>query len=130
VLFLHFLDVDHAGHQFGFSPEVPQYADTLKKLDESVGTVLDALEKRPQCKQESWLIAVITDHGGIKKNHGRQSPEERQIFAFFNGPGFRPRQVREGKVFQSLVAPTVLNYLGVPIDPAWGFESAPVKLER
>jgi predicted AlkP superfamily pyrophosphatase or phosphodiesterase len=130
VLFLHFLDVDHVGHQFGFGPVVPQYADTLKKLDESVGTVIDALQKRPQFKDESWLIAVVTDHGGIKKGHGGQSLEERQIFAFFNGPGFRPEEMRTDQVFQSLVAPTVLNYLGVPIDPAWGFESVPVKLEK
>ena len=101
---------------------------TRRKLDASVvGMLIDALEKRPQIKDESWLIAVVTDHGGIKRNHGGQTPEERRIFAFFNGPGFRPKEVRTDKVFQSLVAPTVLNYLGVPIDPAWGFESEPVR---
>ena len=41
VLFLHFLDVDHAGHQFGFSPDVPQYIGTLRTLDGLVGQLMD-----------------------------------------------------------------------------------------
>ncbi len=127
VLFLHFLDVDHAGHQFGFSPEIPTYISTLRALDKQIGTVLEAMQKRPQFKDESWLIIVTTDHGGIKKGHGGQSPEERQIFAFFNAPGFKPTAERDGKVFQSLVTPTVLDFLQVPIKPEWGFESAPLK---
>jgi len=127
VLFLHFLDVDHAGHQFGFSTGVPLYVSTLQKLDELVGTVWQAMEKRLQFKDESWLIVVTTDHGGLKKGHGGQTPEERQIFAFFNAPGLKPGEERTGQVYQSLVAPTVLNFLGVPIQPAWGFEDEPLK---
>ena len=129
VLFLHFLDVDHAGHQFGFGPESHLYLSTFRKLDEHIGTVVQALEKRPQYKEESWLIIVTTDHGGIKRNHGGQSPEERQMFAFFNGPGFKPGEERTDRVFQTLVAPTVLDFLKVPIDPAWGFESQPLPRE-
>jgi predicted AlkP superfamily pyrophosphatase or phosphodiesterase len=127
VLFLHFLDVDHSGHQFGFGPQSPLYVSTLKKLDESVGTVLDALAKRARIKEESWLIVVMTDHGGRLKNHGGQSPEERQIFAFFHGPGFQPAGERSGKVYQTLVTPTVLNFLQIPINPTWGFESEALK---
>lgn len=129
VLFLHFLDVDHAGHQFGFGPASPLYVSTLKSLDGQIGTVLEAMEKRPQFKDESWLIVVMTDHGGIKRNHGGQSPEERQIFALFNAPGFKPAEERSGTTLQSLIAPTVLNYLQIPISPAWGFEGEPLKQE-
>lgn len=129
VLFLHYLDVDHAGHQFGFGPDSPLYVSTLKTLDGQIGTVLEAMEKRPQFKDESWLIVVMTDHGGVKRVHGGQSPEERQIFAFFHAPGFKPVEERSGTTLQSIVAPTVLNYLQIPIKPAWGFESEPLKPE-
>lgn len=130
VLFLHFLDVDHAGHQFGFGPTSPVYVRTLRTLDGYIGTVMGTMEKRPQFKDESWLIIVMTDHGGIKKNHGGQSPEERQIFAFFSAPGCKPAEQREGKVFQSLITPTVLNFLQVPIKPEWGLESEALKVVR
>ncbi len=127
VLFLHFLDVDHAGHQFGFSKDVPQYTTTLRKLDEVIGAVLAAVQKRSEYSEESWLIIVSTDHGGLNRSHGGQTPDERQIFAFFHGPGFAPKQEREGRTFQSVVTPTVLHYLGLPIDAAWGLESEPLK---
>lgn len=127
VLFLHFLDVDHAGHKFGFSKEVPLYVSTLQKLDALIGTVMQAMETRPQFRDESWLIVVTTDHGGLKKSHGGQTPEERQIFAFFQAPGLPPREERTGQVYQTLVTPTVLNYLGLPIHPAWAFEAEPLK---
>ena len=127
VLFLHFLDVDHAGHQFGFAPTCMMYVDALKTLDGYVGNVTAAIHARPQLKHESWLIIVITDHGGIRRGHGAQSPEERQIFAFFNGPGFDPAELSAGRTFQTLVTPTILDFLGIRIDPAWHLESPPEK---
>jgi len=130
VLFLHFLDVDHAGHQFGFSTTIPQYVSTLRQLDIHIGTVMAAMHARPQFKDESWLVIVMTDHGGLERKHGGQSPEERQIFAFFNSPGFRPAAEMEGKVYQSLVTPTMLSHLGMPIKPEWGLESPPLKVEK
>lgn len=127
VLFLHFLDVDHAGHQFGFSMDVPPYIGTLRALDKHLGPVIEAMKKRPQYQDESWLIVVMTDHGGIKRSHGGQSAEERQIFAFFNAPGIKPAEEREGKVFQTLIPPTVLGHLQVPVNAGWGFESGALR---
>ncbi|WP_395750137.1 alkaline phosphatase family protein [Prosthecobacter sp.] len=126
VLFLHFLDVDHAGHQFGFGPASDPYIKTLQRLDSHLGAVLEAMKKRPRFTEESWLIVVMTDHGGIKKSHGGQTPEERDIFAFFHAASFPPVEERSGKVFQSMVVPTILNYLRVPILPSWGLEDQPL----
>lgn len=127
VMFLHFLDVDHAGHQFGFSTDVPLYIGTLRALDQHIGSVMAAMQARPEFKDESWLIIVMTDHGGIKRSHGGQTPDERQISGFFYGAGFKPGEEHEGKVFQTLVTPTVLDFLQLPIKPEWGFESGPLK---
>lgn len=128
VLFVHFLEVDHQGHRFGFSRDVPEYVDAVKKVDRHVGEVLAAVQERAKFKEETWLVVVTADHGGIGKKHGGQSREEREIFTFFNGEGFPSERVTEGRAYQTLVAPTVLQFLGVKIDPAWGYEAEGVSV--
>jgi hypothetical protein len=128
VLFLHYLDVDHAGHQFGFSSASPVYVKALEKLDEHLGTVLAALKARPSYKDEAWLVMAVTDHGGTGKVHGGQSPEERKIAAFIHGPGIEPKEDRETKYYQTVIAPTILEFLKIPLQPEWGFEDRPLKL--
>lgn len=123
VLFVHFLEVDHQGHRYGFSRDVPEYVNAVKKVDGHIGEVLAAVQDRAKFKEETWLVVVTADHGGIEKKHGGQSREEREIFTFFKGEGLGAGKVTEGRAYQTLVAPTVLQFLGVKIDPAWGYEA-------
>src|SRR5271163_4911257 len=80
VLFVHFDDVDGAGHGKGFHPIVPEYLKAIAKTDEYVGALLKALRQRPTFASEDWLILVSTDHGGSGKSHGKNTPEHRTIF--------------------------------------------------
>ena len=70
VLFLHFDEVDGAGHAKGFHPTVPEYMLAIEQTDEYVGKVLEALTARPNYKDEDWLILSSTDHGGKGTGHG------------------------------------------------------------
>ena len=88
VLFMHFDDVDIAGHSYGYSIDVPQYMSAIESADSHVGNVIAALQARPTYADEEWLVVVSTDHGGIGFGHGGSSYEERNIFIVFSGPNF------------------------------------------
>lgn len=80
ALFLHYDDVDHAGHEFGYSVDVPEYIAAIEAVDAEIGAVLETLEKRPHYAHEDWLTLVGTDHGGKDKGHGDDIPECRTVF--------------------------------------------------
>jgi hypothetical protein len=125
VLFLHFDDVDGAGHGFGFSPAVPQYISTIETTDNHVGTVLSALRARPEYGAEDWMVIVSTDHGGLGTSHGGNTPEQRTIFfsasSRFGGRGSigPPPGIVD-------VAATALVHLGLELDPAWNWDGVSV----
>ena len=123
VVFLQFDDVDGAGHGAGYGPQSPQYMTAIETVDRHIGTVLDALKKRPHYAQENWLVLVTADHGGREKKHGGQSPEERTVFMIASG-GRYPHKVLETSPGIIAIPPAVFRHLGVPIDPAWGLEAA------
>lgn len=85
VLFLHFDDVDHAGHNYGFLPTQPEYLTSIETVDTQIGDVLTALAGRPDYATENWLVLVSTDHGGTASGHGGASIEEQKIFVIASG---------------------------------------------
>jgi predicted AlkP superfamily pyrophosphatase or phosphodiesterase len=128
VVFLQFDELDGVGHSKTYGPQSPDYMKMLETLDGHIGTVLAAMRKRAHFAQEDWLVLVTSDHGGINKGHGGQTPEERTVFLIANGGGY-PRQVVSGDWGIVAIPSTVLHHLGIPIDPAWGWESAPFGVE-
>lgn len=88
ILFVAFDDVDHAGHSHGFSPDIPQYIQSIEITDQYISELISALKNRPNYAQEDWLIVVTTDHGGTISGHGGGTLEERTIFNIFSNPGF------------------------------------------
>ncbi len=125
VLFLHFHVVDTTGHSTGFSPGNPDYLAAIAQVDAGVGSLLEALPARPNYTNESWLILAVSDHGGTGTGHGGQSEAERTVFVIASGGDVPERVVMPGPG-QTCVVPTVLAFLGVPIQPEWGMESAPM----
>ena len=93
AMFLHFDDVDLAGHSFGFSPNVPAYIDAIETVDAHVAEVLSALTSRPNYAEENWLILTSTDHGGIGYGHGGESIDEQIIFFSASGLSVDPELV-------------------------------------
>ncbi|MDP6909875.1 MAG: alkaline phosphatase family protein, partial [Flavobacteriales bacterium] len=85
VIFVHFDDVDHAGHAVGFLSSEPDYVEAIETADARINSILTALYARPDYASENWLIIVSTDHGGNASGHGGATPEERTIFIIAAG---------------------------------------------
>ena len=128
ILFVHLDDVDGAGHKFGFDPKLPRYLDAIEKADEYVGALLKAMENRASYQKEDWLIVVSTDHGGKGKGHGNNTPEERTIFLIVSGKSATRGAIEPAPDIVD-VAPTVLQHLGIPIDPKWRLDGKAVALK-
>ena len=85
VLFLAFDHVDHAGHSYGFDPQITNYTNVISEVDNYIGLVLNALENRPNYSNEEWLIIISSDHGGNLSGHGGQTIEEILIPIILSG---------------------------------------------
>lgn len=130
VLFLHFDDVDSAGHAKGFHPTAPEYIAAIEKVDGHIGGVLDALRERKTYADEDWLILVSTDHGGKGTGHsgGADVPEIRTIFIIASGAAV-DKNWQGGPTGVVDVAATALAHLGVAPKPEWDFDGRPVALK-
>jgi hypothetical protein len=69
--FIQYDHVDKAGHAYGF--DAWQYHRAVAEADDEVGRLLDTLE---EAEMAETLVAVISDHGGIGRGHGGDTPEE------------------------------------------------------
>ncbi|MGD9646591.1 MAG: alkaline phosphatase family protein [Pirellulales bacterium] len=131
VLFLHFDDVDKAGHAKGFHPSVPEYIAAIEGVDAHVGRVLSALRSRPNYAQEDWLVIVSTDHGGKGTGHsdGAEVPEIRTMFIVVSGSA-AAREAPAEPTYIVDVAATALTHLGVELKPEWKLDGRPVGLKK
>ncbi|MCW1914082.1 alkaline phosphatase family protein [Luteolibacter sp. GHJ8] len=121
VLFLHFDQVDGAGHSYGFSTTVPNYLNAIETVDGLIGEVKAAIAARPERASEQWLIVLTTDHGGTAGgSHGGQSDGERTIPFIVSGDGI-PVGLSTATPGQAAVPPTVMRYFGLGLPTAWNF---------
>lgn len=123
VLFLHFDQVDGAGHGTGFSAGNPNYINAIQAVDGHIGSVMSAIQARPQAAQENWLVILTSDHGGDGTYHGGQSEGERTISFLVSGDVVNAPHLSEANPGQTAVPPTVMQYLGIPVNASWGWES-------
>lgn len=84
-LFVHFDDVDHAGHTFGWKS--PEYFQTVEQVDGLIGDVLAALTQAGI--RDQTVVLMTADHGGKAKSHGGPTMEEIEIPWIIAGPGIR-----------------------------------------
>ncbi|MFT5200002.1 MAG: endonuclease/exonuclease/phosphatase family metal-dependent hydrolase [Planctomycetota bacterium] len=123
VLFLHFDEVDGAGHKDGYGSDIQKYLEAIEKVDGHVGKVLAALQERPNYAAEDWLVLVTTDHGGIDKGHGGQSIDERTIWLIAHGKNVAPGTL-PNDLGHTTIAPTALQHLGIERPNEWGMVDA------
>ncbi|MGI5379531.1 alkaline phosphatase family protein [Streptomyces sp. CA-251387] len=123
VMFVYFGATDEAGHATG--PLSPAYDRALRAQDAHLGRLLEAIEARrsdPGRADEHWTVLVTTDHGHLDNGgHGGDTHAEREVFVILAEPGLPGgTRLRAPRLID--IAPTVLDRLGIPVDPAWGLQ--------
>lgn len=71
---------DSVGHSRGFTINNPKYKEAFKTADAYAREVITGIRNRPTYQSEDWLIVITSDHGGIGRNHGNESIQERMTF--------------------------------------------------
>lgn len=120
LAFVHFPDVDSAGHKDGWGS--PQQKEAIKVTDQALYQVRRAVEQAGLA--DSTVIIVSADHGGHDKTHGLDIPDDMLIPWIAWGKGVKKGHVITGKVNTFDTAATALWLLDVPI-PA-NFDGKPV----
>lgn len=108
VLFLHFDDVDHAGHATGFDPDNPAYIAAIEGVDGHLGPALAAVEASPH----DWLVVLTSDHGGHDTIHRDDIPEDTTIPFVVTAPGGPTGDLGDG-VTQMDAHATIAAWLGL-----------------
>ena len=80
VIVVIFEYTDDAGHAEGFSIDEPSYADACRKADRAGAELIDTALSVDGGKSDR-LFVITTDHGGIGRRHGGQTPDERLTWA-------------------------------------------------
>lgn len=80
-IFVIYEPTDSTGHNFGFTFNNPKYKNAFRQEDAMALESINAIKARPTYEKEDWLIIITSDHGGIKRNHGKESIQERMTFA-------------------------------------------------
>ena len=109
LIFLHFDEVDHAGHTYGFDPNVAQYISAIETVDSQISPILNAIEQRPNYTNEDWLILISSDHGGMSTSHGGTSIEHREVAFIASGNSVATQLIEKDS---TLVINSVSNCLG------------------
>lgn len=110
--FLHFDDVDHAGHACGAAGAC--YRTAVEATDARVGQVVAAVKSRATYPNEKWTFILTSDHGHTDAGgHGGNTPPERASFVIESGahgtpgvPAIAPKNVD--------TAAEVLSIFGAP----------------
>ena len=107
------------GHSTGFSPENPDYIEAIEAQDERIGRMLRAVESRSG--DESWLVAITTDHGGSGTSHGGLDADNRTIPVLFHGPEWTSGELDgDGAITHMDPMTTAAAHVGVTMNDGWG----------
>lgn len=133
ITFLHFDDVDGAGHGAGFSVDVPEYIAAVETADALVGEVVAAVQNRANYANEDWLIIICTDHGGEGTGHGCNSANCQDIFYIASSDLITPEVLEKTTMELPIYAATQLGgndeYIAIPDAPQHNFNGKDFTIE-
>ena len=111
VIFVHFDELDGAGHGYGYSADVDEYVSTLGIIDGYIEELFNIIEQK-RSTLEDWMIFIVSDHGGDGAGHGdSNNPNINQTIFFAQHPSinFPDNYITS----MADLAPTVLDFLGI-----------------
>lgn len=114
-LFVHFDDVDHAGHEYGW--KTPEYFQAVDLVDSLIGNLLAALGDAGI--REQTVVLMTADHGGKGKHHGEPSMEELEIPIIIAGPGIKKAHEITAPVNTYDTASTLAQLFSITQPTAW-----------
>jgi predicted AlkP superfamily pyrophosphatase or phosphodiesterase len=123
--FVYFGKADKIAHASGVGQE---YEDVIGELDDYLGHLVAAVRRRPSFDREDWLVVLSTDHGHLDEGgHGGGSWQERQSFVVAGLLNHEADENWRPAAEPVDVAPTLLDHLGVEVDPAWGYAGSTLR---
>lgn len=120
LAFIHFPDVDSAGHKHGWGS--PEQKEAIKVTDQALWQVWQGIKDAGIA--DTSVLIVSADHGGHDKTHGLNIPDDMHIPWVAWGKGVRKNFAITAPVTTYDTAATALWLLGVPV-PA-EFDGKPV----
>ena len=111
IFFIHFDELDAAGHEFGFSPNIQEYIETITTLDYYIEEMYNIITKKRELG-ENWLFILVSDHGGDGTGHGDYNNIHIRNTVFLIE---HPVVVFKSNYpsNQTDIAPTILSFIGV-----------------
>ena len=113
--FIHFDDVDHAGHSFGWKS--PQFFKAVDLVDTIIGDIVSAVEATSM--KGRTLVLITADHGGVGTKHGGPTLAELEIPWIIHGPGVAVGKQIMTPVNTSDTAATLAHVFGLKPPSVW-----------
>lgn len=110
LMFLHFGELDKAGHSYGFGSHIPEYNKVLSRLDFFISELISIIEDK-RLNSENWLVLILSDHGGFGKEHinGRFNNSINQTIFYVNSPDV---DFIENYISSQVdIVPTILDFM-------------------
>ena len=114
LLFVHFMEPDFIGHQFGWMGHM--YGMAVREADLGVKRVLATADER--WGRGNYTVILTADHGGHGKRHGSADPLDMTIPWVVWGAGVQPGDTLSG-IRTMDTAATVMWLLGVDAPSSW-----------
>ena len=114
LLFVHFMEPDFVGHQFGWMGYM--YGMAVREADLGVARVIQEADER--FGRGNYTVILTADHGGHAKMHGTTDPRDMTIPWIVWGAGVQPGDTLSG-IRTMDTAATVLWLLGVDAPAFW-----------
>ncbi|HLS38792.1 MAG TPA: LamG-like jellyroll fold domain-containing protein [Sphingobacterium bovisgrunnientis] len=92
LIIAHFTEPFTVGSENSFEVDDQNYEASLRKFDESIGLLINAIKERPSYAQENWLVIITSSIGGPAINaevdNTSYGDNNRNTITFFYSPKF------------------------------------------
>ena len=115
VGYIYYANPDFAGHGNGFNPTVAAYTNQISATDAQIGSVIAAIQSRPNYATEDWAFILASDHGGnLGGGHSGNQVWQREAPFIVSGDSIMNQSLPFGAKNVDVV-PTALTHLGIAL---------------